>query len=61
MQQLGSNYFARSPQTLVGSKGKNSTFSEHGPVAYQIESGMQHMVANILRADPTDAGGGIKR
>ena len=37
MQQHGSKYFPhrRPPQTLVvGSKGKNATFSEHGHVVH---------------------------
>ena len=39
---------------LVGSKGKNSTFSEHGHVAYQITGNHEcsNMVAKSL---PTDA------
>ena len=43
MQQHGSRYFACRPTSSpdyihgVGSKGKNSTFSEHGHVAYQIK------------------------
>ena len=39
MQQNGSKYFAlRSPQALeIGSVGQNSTFTEHGHVAYQIK------------------------
>ena len=38
----------------MGSKGQNSTFSEHGHVAYQIEENHEcsNMVANILPADP---------
>ena len=38
----------------MGSKGQNSTFSEHGHVAYQIKGnhGYSNMVANIMPADP---------
>ena len=54
MQQYGSNYFAgRPPPTQgVGSKGLNSTFSEH--VAYQIKWNHEcsYMVANILPVVP---------
>ena len=60
MQQHGIKYFAcRSPpppQTFgVGSIGQNSTFSEHGPVSYQIIENHQrsNMVANVLPADHT--------
>ena len=59
MQQHGSKYFARRPPppelTLgVGSKDQNSTFSEHGHVAYQIKENHEcnNMVANILPAEP---------
>ena len=34
----------------MGSKGQNSTFSEHGQVAYQIKGNhkmQQHMVVNV--------------
>ena len=44
-----------SPTTLgAGSKGQNSTFSEHGHVAYQIIENHEcsNMVANILPKDP---------
>ena len=36
------------------SKGQNSTFSEHGHVAYQIKGSHEcsSLVANILHADP---------
>ena len=40
MQQHGSKYFACRPHPLtlgMGPKGQNSTFSEHGHVAYQIK------------------------
>ena len=39
MQQHGSKYFAPPPPPSRPwwSKGQNSTFSEHGPVAYQIK------------------------
>ena len=37
----------------IGSVGQNSTFSEHGHVAYQIENNeCSKMVVNILPADP---------
>ena len=40
----------------LGSKGPNSTLSEHGHVAYQIKGNHEcsNMVANILPADPSD-------
>ena len=45
----------------VGSKGQNSTFSEHGHVAYQIKGNHEcsNMVANILPPYPLypDPGG----
>ena len=42
MQQHDSKYFSRrSPTLWMGSKGQNSTFSEHGDVAHQIK-GMEH-------------------
>ena len=42
----------------MGSKGQNSTFSEHGHVAYQIKGnhGSSNMVADIMPADPPDPG-----
>ena len=59
MQQHGSKYFARralpSPTPLtIGSKGQNSTFSEHGHVVYQIKDNHKcsNMLANILPTDP---------
>ena len=58
MQQHGHTYFAcRPPPPLtmgLGSKGQNSTFSEHGHVAYQIKGNNEcsNMVSNILPADP---------
>ena len=38
----------------MGSVGHNSTFSEHGHVAYQIKENQEcsNMVANIMPADP---------
>ena len=38
----------------VGSKDQNSTFSEHGHVAYQIKENHEcnNMVANILPTEP---------
>ena len=57
MQQHGSKYFDCRPYPLAlgfGSKGYNSTFSDHGHVAYQIKCNheCQNMVANILLAAP---------
>ena len=60
MQQHGSKYFAHRPLLIhphppdhgFRVNRLNSTFSAHGHVAYQRESGMQQMVANILPADP---------
>ena len=60
MQQHGSKYFARRPlppppsDPGVGSKGQNSTFSQHGHVAYQIKGNHEcvKMVAIILPAGP---------
>ena len=42
------------PNPGDGSKGQNSTFSEHGHVTYQIKENQEcsNMVANILTADP---------
>ena len=65
MQQHGSKYFARrsplpipSPLTLtlgMGSMGQNSTFSEHGHVAYQIKENHEcsNMVAPQTPLPPT--------
>ena len=60
MQRHGSKYFARTPpyphpQEGMGSVGQNSTFSDHGHVAYQIKENHDYsiMVANILHAVPT--------
>ena len=41
--------------SLGGSKGQNSTFSEHGHVAYQIKGNHKrsNTVASILLADPS--------
>ena len=41
---------------MDGSKGKNATFSELGPVAYQIKGNHKcsNMVSNNLLADPSD-------
>ena len=66
MQQHGSNYFARRPHPLdMGSVCQNSTFSEHGNVAYQIKENHEfsNMIANILRTDapPPDPGDGVYR
>ena len=52
MQKHGSKYF-----TLTlgkGSVGQNTTFSEHGNAAYQMNENHEcsKMVANILPADP---------
>ena len=68
MQQHGSKYFAcrrpTNPPTLgLGSIGQNSTFSQHGHVAYQIKWNHEcrNMVANILPADLPPTILGIKR
>ena len=56
MQQHGSRSpLAPSLALVVESKGQNSTFSEHGHVAYKIKGNHKcsNMVANILPADPT--------
>ena len=51
----------------VGSKGQNSTFSEHGHVAYQIDGNHKcsyMVVANILSAcpdTPPDPGDRVKK
>ena len=49
----------------LGSKGQNSTVSEHAHVSYQIKGNHEcsNMVANILPADPSlpDPGDGVKR
>ena len=52
----------RTPLTL----GSNSTFSEHGPVAYQIKwnDACSNVVGSILPTDPlppTDPGDGVIR
>ena len=57
IQQHSSNSFTRrtSPnRTLWGSKGQNSTFSEHGHVAFHIKWNHEcsNMVAILLPADP---------
>ena len=59
MQHHGSKYFADRPlptpyPLTMGSMGQNSTFSEHGHVAYQIKDNHEcsNMVANILPTDP---------
>ena len=59
MQQHGSKYFTRRPPV---SKGQNSTFSEHGWVAYQIKGNHEcsNMVANSLPPDPCILGVGSK-
>ena len=48
----------------LGSKGQNSTLSENGHVAYQINGNNEcsNMVANILPTDPPqDSGDGVNR
>ena len=58
MQQHGSKYFASRPSYLptlgMGSVVQNSTFLEHGYVAYQIKENQEctNIVANILPTDP---------
>ena len=61
MQQHGSKYFCRH---TLGAIGQNSTFSEHGHVAYQIKGNHKcsNLVANILLPDtPPDPEGEGKR
>ena len=58
MQQHGWNILPKDPNPApdpgLGSNGQNSTFTEHGHVAYQIKENdkCSNMVANILPADP---------
>ena len=58
MHKHGSEYFAcrhpHPPDPRVGVKRSNSTFSEHGHVAYQIKGNhdCSIIVANVLPADP---------
>ena len=68
LQQQGTKYFACRPPTPppphptlgMGSIGRNSTFSEHGYVAYQIR--LQQHSTKILPADPPhDPGDGVNR
>ena len=59
MQQHCSKYFALRPpptHTPPDPGGQNSTFSEHGHVAYQTKGYREcsNMVANILPADHPD-------
>ena len=63
---LADPYSTLSPDLEVGagSKGQNSTFLEHGHVAYQVKENHEcsNMVANILPADPLpphDLGGSM--
>ena len=51
MQQYGC---PQNPHPLTLGMGQNSTFSEHGHVAYQIKDNHKcsNMVANILPPDP---------
>ena len=51
------------PDLGMGSTVQNSTFSEHGHVAYQTECNQEcsSMLANILPADPPDLLNGVKR
>ena len=60
MQQHGSKYFAHGlppppppPSPYSGLKCQNSTFSEHGHVAYQVKGNLEssNMVANVLPAN----------
>ena len=63
MPHIGCKYIGRrSPSSTVemGSIGKNSTFSEHGHAAYQLNgiTKLSLIVANILPADtPPDSRG----
>ena len=66
MKQHGSKYFARRfpPPTLgMGLKGRNSTFSDHGLIAYHIKWNHEslYMVANILPAYSLDPGGEVQK
>ena len=70
MQQHGSNILPTEPRSPPspdpGSKGQNSTFQEHGQIAYQIIQNYEcgKVVAYILPADPLlpplDPGGWVK-
>ena len=72
MQQYASKYFARKapPPTLgslMGSIGQNSTFSEHGHVAYQIKGnhemqqhGSKYFARRPSPHQPTTLGDGKK-
>ena len=65
MHQHGSKYFAHRPPpgTRGGSKGQNSTFSEHGHVAYQVKGNdkCSNMQAHILSLHaPSTPGVGSK-
>ena len=49
------NNMLADPAFETGSKGKKSTFSEHGHIAYQIKGNRKcsNMVASILPAAPS--------
>ena len=51
MQRHGSNYFAIDPHPTLGmgSVGQNSTFSEHGHVAYQVKENHECSIMNARR------------
>ena len=57
MQHHGSKYLPPDPPSTLGmgSIGQNSTFSEHGHVAYRLNgtSKCSNIVANFLPADHT--------
>ena len=72
MHKHGSKYFAcrhpSPPDPRAGVKRSNTTFSEHGHVAYQIKGNhnCRTIVANVLPAVPNpistpDPGFGVKR
>ena len=71
MQQHGSKHFAirppTSPDPWEGYTGQNSTFSDHGHVAYQINGNhemQQHGSKHFARSPPTSQttiGDGVKR
>ena len=54
MQQHGSNYLNPDPHPTLGmgSVGQNSTFSEHGHVAYQIKENHKCSIMDARRPLP---------
>ena len=63
MQQHDSKSFAHRPHPTLKPKGHNSTFPQHGHVAYQIKWNHEcsKMVANVLPQPSSTQRGGIKR